>query len=683
MKSIKRLVLLLQFIFVFFLMTGTAHAATLSLSPSTGTFSVGSTFDVSIFMDTNGKSVNALAISLDFPPDMLQVVSPSLGQSVIGVWTSAPRFDNTNGKISLQGGIPGGITASDALISTVTFRVKSVGTAIVKFLDGSKTLLNDGLGTNSLSQTTSAVFNLKLPPPAGPTLASETNPDQSQWYPKRTVSFSFGSGASGIQGYSYTLSDDPATIPDDINQGIKNSVTYTDLANGIHFFHIKSLRDGVWGGTTHYSVKIDSSPPANFELNISPSSHTSNHEPIIQFSTTDSFSGIDHYEMKIVPLSGVKSDTLFTEVTSPYLSPSMEKGSYDVIIRAYDKAHNYREVTKRLVISNALFSFIDDDGVRFGDTVMPWMWVWLILIFAIGGSVYGGYRAHKFHTNVHVVHQEKKLPENVADQLAELKKFRAKYGAKALVAILGILTVFSLNSNHVQAQNKNQYQNQNQTQTSPLSPPVISTVSKNISNEEIFYLGGRTDVANEDVIIYIQNLDNGQTLTEETVSDKDANWFYRHSTFLAPGNYQIWVQGKIASEVSPPGPQTNMKIDRKAIQFGSNRLNYETIYLVLIIILILILLMAVVFIMYHYNSGKRKHKLFLKQVSQAEESIRRGFALLRRDIEGELSVIKKASLAGPLSNEEKEKQARLLADLDSVQKYVGREMWEIEHSDPN
>ena len=189
MKSIKSAAFFLIFFFTFFLTSGIAHAATLSLSPSTGAFSVGSTFDVSISMDTNGKSVNALAISLDFPPDMLQVVSPSLGQSVIGVWTSAPKFDNANGKISLQGGIPGGITASDALISTVTFRVKSVGTAIVKFLDGSKVLLNDGLGTNALTQSTSAIYTLKLPPPAGPSLASQTNPDQSEWYKDSTVSF--------------------------------------------------------------------------------------------------------------------------------------------------------------------------------------------------------------------------------------------------------------------------------------------------------------------------------------------------------------------------------------------------------------------------------------------------------------------------------------------------------------
>ena len=672
MKSIKRSVFLLIFSLTFFFTSNVAHAATLSLSPSTGTFSVGSTFDVSIFMDTNGKSVNALSVALQFPPDMLQVVSPSLGQSVIGVWTSAPKFDNVSGKISLQGGIPGGITASDALISTVTFRIKSVGSAIIKFLDSSKVLLNDGLGTNSLSQTSSAIYNLKLPPPAGPTLASETNPDQSQWYSNRTVSFSFGSDAPGIQGYSYTLSDDPSTVPSNISQGTKNSVTYTDVADGIHFFHIKSLRDGVWGGTTHYSVKIDSGPPADFDVNISPSNHTSDKQPVIQFSTTDSFSGMDHYEMKVVPLSASKSDSLFTEVVSPYISPIMEMGSYDIIIRAYDKSHNYREVTKRLVITNGVFSFIDDLGLRFGDTVMPWMWVWITLITVLGLAMYSGYKTKMWHKGIHVLHTEKVLPEDVASQLEELKKYRAKYGMNAksiIIIIFGILSLLSVHTTFAQ------------TQVSPLSPPVVSTISKNISNAEIFYLGGKTDVANEDVLIYIQDIGSGSTLTEKTTSDKDGNWFYRHSTFLSPGSYRLWVQGQISGELSPPGPQTDITIDRTAISFGSNRLSYETIYLVVIIVLIFAILIFSIYAIYHYQQGRKKHKLFLKQVAQAEESIRRGFALLRRDIEGELAVVKKASLTGPLSIEEKEKETHLLTDLDSVQKYVGKEMWEIEHTE--
>src|SRR3989344_808899 len=135
----RRIFLIIFFVFLF--SPKITQAATFLLSPQGGTFSIGSTFDVSILLDTKGQSVNALEVALSFPPDMLQVASPLTGQSVIGVWTATPKFDNRNGKIRLQGGIPGGITASSALVSTITFRVKSIGEALVKFDDASKVLL--------------------------------------------------------------------------------------------------------------------------------------------------------------------------------------------------------------------------------------------------------------------------------------------------------------------------------------------------------------------------------------------------------------------------------------------------------------------------------------------------------------------------------------------------------------
>src|SRR3989344_2211164 len=293
----------LGILFVFLFSPKIGQAATLLLSPSSGTFSIGSTFNVSILLDTEEESINALEVSLSFPPDMLQIVSPSTGQSIIGVWTANPKFDNINGRIELQGGVPGGITSSKSLISTVTFRVKSVGEGLVKFLDKSKVLLNNGLGTNVLNETDNAVFRFKLPPPAGPIVISDTNPDQATWYSNKTVSLQFINETSGVEGYSYILSDNPTTNPDDINEGKKNSVSYTNLADGIHYFHIKSLRAGVWGGTTHFAIKVDATPPADFIIDIAPSIRTASKLPIIQFMTTDVLSGIDHYELKLISLS--------------------------------------------------------------------------------------------------------------------------------------------------------------------------------------------------------------------------------------------------------------------------------------------------------------------------------------------------------------------------------------------
>jgi len=663
---LRRTFFLILFTFLFF--PAYSQAATLLLSPSSGTFSIGSTFNASILLDTKGESINAIEVGLSFPPDMLQIVSPSAGQSIISVWTDAPSFDNKNGRVKFQGGIPGGITASNALVSTITFRVKSIGEGLVKFLDNSKVLLNDGLGTNALSQTANAVYKFKLPPPAGPIVVSNTNPDQATWYPNRTVSLQFVSEAPGVEGFSYILSADPTTIPDDISEGKKNSVSYGNLSDGIHYFHIKSLRAGLWGGTTHFAIKVDATPPADFVIDIAPASRTSSHTPIIQFTTTDGLSGIDHYELKIVPLSpgGVSDDAsrFFIEALSPYTPASMELGSYDVIVRSYDKSGNHVEMKERLRITTPFFAFINSTGISLGGKTLPWMWVWIILILIFTTLTYLARRTKGWRHYVHTAQTEGKLPENIASQLEELKKYREKYGAKLVVMLL-LLSSLVMSGSRVDAQ------------TAEIAPPLITTISENISNEEIFYVGGKTDFANAEVVIYLQNLGTGETFSQFAESDNKGDWFYRHTNFLSPGNYLLWAQGKLGGELSPPGPQVKMTVNRTAVQFGGGRLSYEAIYLFIIILMSISILGLGGYIVYHYYHGRKKHKQFQKDVRDAEESIRRGFAVLKRDIEAELSVVRKANLSSELSNEERIKEAQLLSDLNAIQGRIGKEIWEI------
>jgi len=645
-----------------------ASAATFFLSPSTGNFSIGSTFNASILLDTKGESINALEVDLSFPPDMLQVVSPSTGQSIIGVWTATPKFDNIKGTINLQGGIPGGITAPNALVSTVVFRVKSVGDGLVRFLDDSKVLLNDGLGTNVLKQTANAVYKFRLPPPAGPIVVSSTNPDQTTWYPNRTVSLQFLSEASVVEWYSYILSGDPTTIPDDISEGKKNSVSYTNLTDGIHYFHVKSLRASIWGGVTHFAIKVDSTPPSEFKIDIAPSSKTTSKQPVIQFTTTDMLSGIDHYDLKIIPLSIASSDEggsrFFIEAVSPYVPEALELGSYDVIVRVYDKAGNFTEITERLRITTPFFFFISSFGIQIGGLLMSWGWVWIIFLIILLCLIYVAYRVKLWRTRVHFLQKEKELPENIALQLEELKKYQAKYGTKILLLILLVSSMF-LFSDQVKAQ------------TFQIAPPLITTVSQNVSNEEIFYVGGKTDFSNELVFIYLQNLGTGETFSQDTESDNKGDWFYRHTNFLSPGNYLIWAQGKIGEELSPPGPQVKMTVNRTAVSFGGGRLSYETIYLFIIILLSIGVLGLLGYIIFHFYHGRKKHKELMKDIREAEESIRRGFAILKRDIEAELAVVHRANLSGSLSGEERAKEAQLLSDLDVIGKRIGKEIWEI------
>ena len=652
---IPRIISLTVFaLFLYFaLFPSLVFGARLSLEPTAGTFVVGSTFSVSIFLDTEDELVNAIEINISFSPNKLQVISASTGFSIVNTWAVNPHFNNREGEINLQGIIPSGIYADKGLITTVTFRTKSVGSALVKFTDESRVFLSDGRGTDALYDVTNGVYQLILPPPSGPIVVSETHPDQSKWYPNSNVILKWAN-KSNVESYSYILNSEPIDTPDKISEGIRDSIVYKNLANETHYFHIRALRNGVWGGISHFALNIDTEPPAIFSIEVSPSKRTTNNNPIIRFQTTDVLSGINYYEYKIVSLKpnpelNEANQNFFIEAQSPQVL-NLEFGNHDLIVRAYDKAGNFREITERLKIVTRASQIINS------------FWTWVLMVFLIIILGYGLRRLRNWHHETISRSAAGKMPDHVDAKLRELKKYQKRYGHLViLLLLLGSLWFVP----------------QIKAQQIELSPPLISTVSRNISNEEIFYIGGKTDAANIPVIIYLQNLQTGETLSQNVTSNKKGEWFYRHPVFLSTGNYLLWAQTKFGDQLSPPSPQIQMSIHPTAIQFGASRLSFESLYLIAAIILFIVVIALITFNIFHFRRGHRKHKQFQHEIREAEESLRRGFAILRRDIEAELAVVKKAKFNKSLSIEEKKKEEQLLRDLDQVQRHIGKEIWDI------
>ena len=645
-----------------------AQAATISIGPSAGTFTVGSTFDSSIFINTQGESVNAVDIFLYFPPDKLQVVSPSAGQSVVGIWTSPLKYDNQNGSVRFQGGIPGGLNVGQGLISTITFRVRRVGTAIVKLSENSKILLNDGKGTDVLSNVQNGIYSLIFPPPAGPIVTSLTHSDQLKWYNNPSVILLWASDVP-VDGYSYVLSDEPLVAPDDISDGTKTSVSYKNLSSGTHYFHIKSLRDGIWGGVTHFAVNIDVNPPAEFSVEVSPATWTTSRQMVISFTTTDSDSGISYYEYAVIPtdypsVSGSEPRPFFTEVESPQ-TLNLDLGSYDIVVKAYDNAGNFRDSTVKVRVLSSWLSLFYDKYVLLGLAILV-----LILGFT-------AWKIHKWRRGISDKTISHVLPDGVKDKLRQLKEYRNKYGKLAVLLIfIGSAVLFG--SLHVRGADLSANPPPQSSQNESLSPPIISTVSRNISNDEIFYVGGKASGPNLGIVIYLQNLSTGETFEQTVISDANGNWFYRHDSFLQSGEYILWAQERFAGNASPPSPQVKITVIPTAFQFGSSRLSYETVYALLSAVLFAIALGLLIVIFVIGRRGNKKKRLLLKEVKEAEDSIRQGFAVLKRDIEAELATVKKARLSKALSAEEKEKETRLLSDLEKVESYIGKEVFDIE-----
>ncbi len=710
-------------LFLFATASRAEAAASLYLAPPSGTFIVGNTFTVSVYVNTGGQSINAVRADLSFPPDKLQIVSPTTGKSFIQIWVSQPTYSNEDGTMTFQGTIPTpGIMTDAGLISTVTFRVKAPGTAAVRILDTSQVLLNDGRGTNILGQTTDGIYYLTLPPPEGPIVTSRTNPDQEKWYAVKTVTFEWTS-PTDIQGYSYTLDQDPAGEPDDVSEGTNTEVAYNNLADGVYYFHIKSLRQGAWGGITDYVVHIDNTPPAVFTINISPSDYTSNQRPIIDFGTTDQTSGMDHYELKIVALNvpaaltTQDSTPFFIEVSPPY-SMQLAEGSYNIIARAYDEAGNYYQAEQKLSVVKPVFEIIAADGLRIGGVyTMPWPYVGIIGAILLAILLYFGRLAWIWHREVERMLEKGALAHPaIAPKLEELRTKQKEYGSPRsgpgeagpprpprvaslddktdpphngrsnggevlpvlflfFALAFGIFAAHSVFATGVTSSGLMAPENV------PLEPPVITMFPRSISNDEILYIGGRAGAPDATVLIYIQEKATGESFTETAMSDENGSWFYSLPQFLNAGDYMVWTQLKVADELSAPSSRMDLTVAPTAIQIGGNRLSYENLYLILFIVFLLALLILIIFFSYHTYHFRAKNRRLAFVVREAEESIRRGFSILHHDIESELGLIHKAKLSKELSVEEKLREEKLLKDLDTISSYIGKEVWKVEEAE--
>jgi hypothetical protein len=314
-------------------------------SPKVGSFTEGSTFDIPILLNTRGRNINGVEVRLSFDKDKISIIKPSSGQSIIGVWVEPPKYDNSRGVASYVGVIPDGITTNSGLIGTVTFKAIKTGKAYISINSTSNLLLNDGFGTQVDFDSIKGSYEIITKAPDGLRIYSDTHPYQSEWYKDGNPVLSWDT-EKGITGYSYILDNTPNTIPDNTVDSQLNSQSYKDLKDGLWYFHLKANKGGVWGSTSHFLIRIDSTPPADFkpEANYVLAALSTVERSLVSFFTTDNLSGIDHYEVGIIDKTQpVTVSPVFVQTESPYQVPIKSGSDLKVIVRAIDKAGNLRD----------------------------------------------------------------------------------------------------------------------------------------------------------------------------------------------------------------------------------------------------------------------------------------------------------------------------------------------------
>lgn len=345
-------ILFILLFFVFFVLlpsfTNAKPSASLYFLPNSGSFNFSETISIRIIVDTGGQTINAIEDKISFSSDILKVVNISKEAGILKLWIQEPAYDNTTGIVTFGGGIPNPGFTGVGRIFMITFEAKDAGSAWVKF-DFAQVLANDGLGTNILASTGRADFTIKtrttpepvsvVRPPEAPAVSSKvsssTHLDQNKWYAKSDVIFTWTFDKS-ITNFSYILDRRPGTNPDE-DKGLDTSTSYSDLADGVWYFHLKAKIKTGWENPVHYRVQIDTIPPYIFEIVSTEDFPTFNPVPLFRFEAEDETSGISYIRTKV-------DDGEFTKLDKiEYRVPFLEPGKHQLIAEAYDLAGHMSE----------------------------------------------------------------------------------------------------------------------------------------------------------------------------------------------------------------------------------------------------------------------------------------------------------------------------------------------------
>lgn len=301
---------------VFGLWQNYVYAASLQITSSASALAPGDTATLWVAVNTEGVAINNAEATIQYPADLVDVLSVSRGSSIFSLWVEEPAFSNSTGIVSFNGGVPTpGYTGARGNIISLTVRAKKAGQASFVY-SGAAVRANDGLGTNVLTGQSGVILNIaaKEKKPEAPVvkeekpvsqapkedlpalikISSPTHPNQELWYKATEAVFEWAvpSGADAIQtGIDNNDSGKPRVtyIPPVSGKTVK------DLADGVWYFKLRARKNSVWGPVSTYLARVDTVPPEkkNVSFSYDENSGTLN----IAADILDRTSGIDYYEI--------------------------------------------------------------------------------------------------------------------------------------------------------------------------------------------------------------------------------------------------------------------------------------------------------------------------------------------------------------------------------------------------
>jgi hypothetical protein len=317
-------------VFVLIPIKTNAASANIILTPNITSLTAGQNLTINISASATGANVDVIQFSgISYNTAILEMQNFSKAANCAFV------FPPSNYLYSC--GLSPVVGSSATNIATVTFKTKQSGSTSVS-LSNIKAI-SGGVDVSIVGGAVSVNVSAPYVAPQKPGLvyvSSSTHLDENSWYPSGNLNLSWSKPA-GVTDFSYVLDAKDLTVSPDSSLGGGISKEYSDLEEGVYYFHIKAKNAQGWGGTRHFRVNIDKTKPSDLSLIFEVGGSAIEPKNFAKFEAKDDLSGIQKYEISI---DGAE----LIEATSPFEIPVTEgKKAKEVVVRAYDKAGNFIE----------------------------------------------------------------------------------------------------------------------------------------------------------------------------------------------------------------------------------------------------------------------------------------------------------------------------------------------------
>jgi hypothetical protein len=149
--------------------------ASMSATPSSGSYNPGNTLTVSVYVNSGGQGVNAVQADFTYPASLLQFQSINPSGSAFSIDAAS---SGGSGSVSIARGNISAVSGSNLLVAQVTFQVLSAGTASITF-SGSSAVVSSSSNQDILNTKSGASYTISNPAPPAPPPSSGSDSGSS------------------------------------------------------------------------------------------------------------------------------------------------------------------------------------------------------------------------------------------------------------------------------------------------------------------------------------------------------------------------------------------------------------------------------------------------------------------------------------------------------------------------